>query len=154
MKTLHTALSSALILSSLTSCYVWQPPGPPPYGAQGNTLNAPPPQTRYIEKPQQQQQPPQRIPMDSSDQPRSLNQDDNSDQYTPPVPPPPQDTAQPQAPQTPSTTGANLYGIKVPNKPGFVLSPYDKSSRIVDVQGIATGTKVKCPYTGKVFLVP
>ena len=59
-----------------------------------------------------------------------------------PVPAPP-----PTAPTTP-------YGVKVPGKPGFVYSPFDKTAGVVDVQGMAPGTKVKCPYTGKVFIVP
>jgi hypothetical protein len=42
----------------------------------------------------------------------------------------------------------------VPGKPGFVYSPFDKTAGVVDVQGMAPGTKVKCPYTGKVFIVP
>jgi len=46
------------------------------------------------------------------------------------------------------------YGIKVNGKLGFVYSPFDKTAGIVDVQGMAPGTKVKCPYTGKIFIVP
>ncbi len=78
----------------------------------------------------------------------------------PPVEAPPPTVTQPTpAPTPPPTTHAPAgdqmpFGIKVPGKPGFVLSPYDKSAGIVDVQGIASGKKVKCPYTGKVFLVP
>jgi hypothetical protein len=42
----------------------------------------------------------------------------------------------------------------VPGKPGYVFSPYDPSGGYVDVTGYAPGSKVKDPYSGKVFLVP
>ena len=46
------------------------------------------------------------------------------------------------------------YGIPLPNKPGFVTSPYAPKSGYVDVRGFPSDTEVKDPYTGKVFLVP
>ena len=46
------------------------------------------------------------------------------------------------------------YGIPVPNKPGFVTSPYAPSSGLVDVRGFPTGTEVTDPYTRKIFLTP
>lgn len=46
------------------------------------------------------------------------------------------------------------YGMPVPNKPGFVRSPYSPNSGYVDVRGFPSGTEVKDPYTGKVFLTP
>jgi hypothetical protein len=46
------------------------------------------------------------------------------------------------------------YGIPVPNKPGLVTSPYAPKSGYVDVRGFPSGTEVKDPYTGKVFLTP
>lgn len=46
------------------------------------------------------------------------------------------------------------YGIPVPNKPGFVTSPYAPKSGLVDVRGFPSGTEVKDPYTGKTFLTP
>ena len=46
------------------------------------------------------------------------------------------------------------YGIPLPNRPGFVTSPYAPKSGYVDVRGFASGTEVKDPYTGKDFLVP
>src|SRR5205823_6263046 len=46
------------------------------------------------------------------------------------------------------------YGIPVPNKPGLVTSPYSPKSGYVDVRGFPSGTEVKDPYTGKVFLTP
>lgn len=43
---------------------------------------------------------------------------------------------------------------KVPGKPGFVYSPFSADQRIVDVTTVPAGTKVKCPYTMKIFRVP
>jgi hypothetical protein len=42
----------------------------------------------------------------------------------------------------------------VPEKPGYVFSPFDSSGRYVDVSGYASGTKVKDPWTNKIFVVP
>jgi hypothetical protein len=46
------------------------------------------------------------------------------------------------------------YGIPVPNKPGFVTSPFAPNGGYVDVRGFASGTEVKDPYTEKIFLTP
>ena len=46
------------------------------------------------------------------------------------------------------------YGIPVPNKPGFVTSPYAPKAGYVDVRGFPSGTEVKDPYSGKIFLTP
>lgn len=46
------------------------------------------------------------------------------------------------------------YAIPVPNKPGFVTSPYAPKSGYVDVRGFPSGTEVKDPYSGKTFLTP
>lgn len=51
-------------------------------------------------------------------------------------------------------TGSFEYGKSVPNKPGFVTSPYAPEKGYVDVRGFPPGTEVKDPYTGKTFLVP
>src|SRR6266576_5839021 len=42
----------------------------------------------------------------------------------------------------------------VPGKPGYVFSPFDASGRYVDVSGYASGSKVKDPWTDKIFVVP
>jgi hypothetical protein len=42
----------------------------------------------------------------------------------------------------------------VPGKSGYVFSPFDSSGRYVDVSGYAHGTKVKDPWTDKIFIVP
>lgn len=46
------------------------------------------------------------------------------------------------------------YAIPVPNKPGFVTSPYAPKQGLVDVRGFPSGTEVLDPYSGKVFLTP
>jgi hypothetical protein len=46
------------------------------------------------------------------------------------------------------------YGQPIVGKKGFVYSPHAPDKGQVDVDGIPAGTKVKCPYTGKVFRVP
>jgi hypothetical protein len=43
---------------------------------------------------------------------------------------------------------------RVPGKSGLVMSPYDPEARYVDVSGYASGSKVKDPWTEKVFIVP
>jgi hypothetical protein len=52
-----------------------------------------------------------------------------------------------QAPQYPTAK-------PVPGKPGYVFSPFDPSGGYVDVNGYTSGSKVKDPYSGKIFLVP
>jgi hypothetical protein len=42
----------------------------------------------------------------------------------------------------------------VPGKPGYVFSPFDKKGRYVDVSGYTRGSKVKDPWTDKIFVVP
>ena len=47
------------------------------------------------------------------------------------------------------------YGIPVPGRKGMVSSPYlPEEDKYIDVTGFASGSIVKDPYTGKLFLVP
>jgi hypothetical protein len=59
----------------------------------------------------------------------------------------------PQSAQT-SSTSAFPTAKAVPDKPGYVFSPFDSSGRYVDVSGYTSGTKVKDPWTDKIFVVP
>ena len=45
-------------------------------------------------------------------------------------------------------------GTWVKGKPGFVFSPYARQFELVDVEGMEPGSVVKCPYTGKFFIIP
>jgi hypothetical protein len=46
------------------------------------------------------------------------------------------------------------YGIPVPGHKGMVTSPYSPEGNYIDVSDFASGSAVKDPYTGKIFLVP
>ncbi|MEN3369268.1 MAG: hypothetical protein V7609_1411 [Verrucomicrobiota bacterium] len=78
-----------------------------------------------------------------------------------PAPPTPTPTA-PQPVVRPASVPSDIknkkrdipYGIPVPGKPGFVTSPYAPKQGLVDVRGFPSGTEVKDPYTGKIFLTP
>jgi hypothetical protein len=75
------------------------------------------------------------------------------EQPPPRIAPPPRETT-----QMPSATGAAPkdfpVGTPVAGKPGFVTSPYKPYAGYVDVRGFTPGEQVKCPYSGKIFLVP
>ena len=66
-------------------------------------------------------------------------------------------TPRPSAtPRVSSTNAATQFPVArpVPNKPGYVFSPYDPNGGYVDVTGYPSGSKVKDPYSQKIFLVP
>ena len=69
------------------------------------------------------------------------------------------ETAQtkPRRPHVASTSSAQPgfpTAKSVPDKPGYVVSPFDANGRYVDVSGYASGSKVKDPWTDKIFIVP
>jgi hypothetical protein len=77
----------------------------------------------------------------------------------PPLPTPTATMSQPpvrpaSAPPTKSSKRDIPYAIPVPNKPGFVTSPFAPKAGYVDVRGFPSGTEVTDPYSGKIFLTP
>ena len=60
----------------------------------------------------------------------------------------------PSPPVQTSSTSVFPTAKAVPDKPGYVFSPFDSSGRYVDVSGYTHGTKVKDPWTDKIFIVP
>jgi hypothetical protein len=67
------------------------------------------------------------------------------------------DTTQPEPKplsQVQASSTAFPTAKAVPDKPGYVFSPFDSSERYVDVSGYTPGTKVKDPWTDKIFIVP
>ena len=66
-------------------------------------------------------------------------------------------TPRPSAtPRSSSSNSAAQFPVAkpVPGKPGYVFSPYDPNGGYVDVTGYQPGSKVKDPYSQKIFLVP
>jgi len=67
------------------------------------------------------------------------------------------ETTQPEPrPSSPVQASSSAFPTAkaVPDKPGYVFSPFDSSGRYVDVSGYTSGTKVKDPWTDKIFVVP
>lgn len=64
----------------------------------------------------------------------------------------------PEAPATPPPAMLNASTMPVaqtvPDLPGYVRTPFTNPPRLVDVRGMAAGSKVVCPYTQRPFLVP
>jgi hypothetical protein len=67
----------------------------------------------------------------------------------------PEPEPKPSSPSQASSASTAFPTAKaVPGKPGYVFSPFDSSGRYVDVSGYTPGTKVKDPWTDKIFIVP
>ncbi len=60
----------------------------------------------------------------------------------------------PSAAPTRSSEGALPLARPVTELPGYVRTPHTSPGRLVDVRGMAPGSKVVCPYTQKPFIVP
>ncbi|MGH8102753.1 MAG: hypothetical protein ACREIW_15765 [Chthoniobacterales bacterium] len=65
-------------------------------------------------------------------------------------------SSKPTASPAPAATPHVKFPIaqRVPGKSGLVMSPFDPEARYVDVSGYASGSKVKDPWTEKIFIVP
>lgn len=72
------------------------------------------------------------------------------------TPAPPPVDIRPAAVAAPDPKGRRdvPYGVAVPNKPGFVASPYAPTQGLVDVRAFPSSTEVLDPFTGKIFLTP
>jgi hypothetical protein len=72
----------------------------------------------------------------------------------------PQGTTITSIPQTtaaaaPKNAGDLPTAKPVPNKPGFVYDPFDPNTKVIlDCRGKASGTKLKDPFSGKLFTIP
>jgi hypothetical protein len=97
-------------------------------------------------------QPGQRMPPETAAERRQSRTSSGASRTTP------KETAQSSTragSSPPSASQENFPTAKaVPGKSGYVFSPFDTEGRYVDVSGFASGTKVKDPWTDKIFLVP
>ena len=66
----------------------------------------------------------------------------------------PKPWSQPVANTQDSTQPKYPVATAVSGKPGIVRSPYAPYAGEVDVREYQSGKAVRCPYTGKIFIVP
>jgi hypothetical protein len=91
---------------------------------------------------------------------------DRSSSTPPPPPPPDAETTTADAGAAATSDGDSTvdidklpkkkgypYGIKT-NTAGLVKSPYAPDKALVDVSRFQSGNFVRCPHTGKIFVVP
>jgi hypothetical protein len=148
MKTCLVRFALAATTATLAACGTMNP------HKNEIPLDKPSGPNRYLQDDSTPQQPGSANP-DSATQPPATND-------APPTPPPPKTDSSAGAsgntvttpPTPPPPTSQYPYGKPVPGKKGFVNSPYDDKAGMIDVRDYAPGTKVRDPYTNKIFLVP
>jgi hypothetical protein len=150
------------ILVCLIMTALWLPAKPLSAGSVGDFFKA---LGNSIAHPGQKPKP---KPTPQNKRPKTKGSEQNPADYPPtPTATPPQQTPTPSAtlsqppvrlasapPKNENTKRDIPYAIPVPNKPGFVTSPYSPKAGYVDVRGFPSGTEVKDPYSGKIFLTP
>jgi hypothetical protein len=67
--------------------------------------------------------------------------------------PPARDAVRVQAVATPVVVKTPTAS-PVPGRDGYAFTPYTKPLRVVDIRGFQPGEEVRCPFTGRPFLVP
>jgi hypothetical protein len=117
------------------------PPYTSPDGQVQQPGQTPPPMDTSVQQPS-----PNEVPMQSSTNNATYTQRPATNE------PRPWDAA--TKPSTTSTTAKYPVATPIKGKKGQVTSPYAQYAGPVSVEGIAPGTQVKCPYTGKIFIVP
>jgi hypothetical protein len=149
------------VLIGVTIATLWTPANPAQAGSVGDFFKALGNSIAHPGQNRKQKNAP------SSKRPKTKGSEPNAPEYppvpaaTPPQTPTPTATlSQPPVrpavapPQNRNSKRDIPYAIPVPDKPGFVTSPYSPKSGYVDVRGFPSGTEVKDPYSGKTFLTP
>ena len=75
---------------------------------------------------------------------------------TPPAPDPDPDPdpKPPEPDPDPNPPEELQFGVPVPGQAGMIRSPHAPTSGLIDVTGMKPGTKIRCPYSGKIIKVP
>jgi hypothetical protein len=134
------------------------------YGATGDERTDPEArsrrETRYLDREEQRRRDEGRDPgqdergsaaptSDAADNPSSTADQRGSESNTGSSP----ETSDEPKPKSKPASEDLPYATPVPGKDGFVYSPY-YSAGYVDVSGMPSGSKARCPYTKKIFRVP